>query len=212
MKIANGETMGTLILVRHGHVEGIEPSRFRGRTELALTPRGEREALAVRDRIASVWRPSIIFSSPMGRCRRTAERIAQAFHLHVRVEPELNDIDYGQWHGLTPDEVHAQWPDEVALWYAAPHRVAIPSGESLQDVATRVARLLRRIVHEHAGQTVVAVGHDSVNRVILLDALDLPLSRYWCITQAPAAIDVIDFEEHRLSVRTLNETQHLAVV
>jgi probable phosphoglycerate mutase len=53
------------------------------------------------------------------------------------------------------------------------------------------------------------VGHDSVNRVILLHALQLPLSRYWRLAQRPCAINEIDFSENGFVVQTVNETHHL---
>jgi len=55
----------------------------------------------------------------------------------------------------------------------------------------------------------VLVGHDSVNRVILLHALDLPLSRYWRLGQAPCAINEIEFSEDGFAVLSMNETYHL---
>ena len=56
--------MTKLILVRHGHVEGISPERFRGRAELPLTDTGRREAEATAARIAASWRPAAIYTSP----------------------------------------------------------------------------------------------------------------------------------------------------
>ena len=47
--------MTRILLMRHGHVEGIQPARFCGRADLRLTPRGFAEADAVAQRIASAW-------------------------------------------------------------------------------------------------------------------------------------------------------------
>ena len=63
--------MTKLILVRHGHVEGISPERFRGRAELPLTETGHREADATAKRIAASWRPAAIYTSPLGRSVET---------------------------------------------------------------------------------------------------------------------------------------------
>src|SRR5712691_11310599 len=59
--------MTKLLLVRHGHVEGISPERFRGRAELKLTAAGRREAEMTAARIAVSWRPAAIYTSPMSR-------------------------------------------------------------------------------------------------------------------------------------------------
>ncbi len=59
--------MTTLILTRHGHVEGIMPERFRGGLDLPLTDKGKRQAALRARRIASTWRPAAIYSSPLSR-------------------------------------------------------------------------------------------------------------------------------------------------
>jgi len=76
-------------------------------------------------------------------------------------------------------------------------------------VLARTVPALRDVIRRHLGDTVVLVGHDSVNRVILLHALDLPLSRYWRLGQAPCAINELDFSGDGFVVVSLNETSHL---
>ena len=81
--------------------------------------------------------------------------------------------------------------------------------ETLQDVLVRTLLALRDVVDRHPGDTVVLVAHDSVNRVILLHALGLPLSRYWRLGQHPCAINEIDFSGEDCTVLSMNETGHL---
>ncbi len=61
----------------------------------------------------------------------------------------------------------------------------------------------------HEGKTVVAVGHDSSNRVMLLTALEMPLSRYWSLRQDPCCVNVIVFDGYRCTIGRINETTHL---
>jgi broad specificity phosphatase PhoE len=201
--------MTQLILVRHGHVDWIAPERYRGRADLPLTEEGVRQARATSRRIEASWRPDAVYTSPMSRGVHTGRIIAEPWGLAVQATPALNDIDYGEWQGLTRDEARARWPEEVELWYRAPHLARIPGGESLQDVLARAARGLRAIVDRHVAKTVVLVGHDSVNRVILLHALDLPLSGYWRLAQSPCALNRLDALEDGFRVHSVNETWHL---
>jgi len=201
--------MTKIILVRHGHVEGISPERFRGRADLALTPEGCRQAEATARCIQATWTPAALYASPLSRCRTTAEAIGRPFGLTPTAVPGLMDIDYGEWQGLTPDEVGRKWPEPLDTWYRAPHWAAIPGGESLQDVLARTVAALRDVIGRHPSETVVVVGHDSVNRVILLHALDLPLSRYRRLGQDPCAINEIDFSADEFTVRSVNVTSHL---
>ena len=63
-----------------------------------------------------------------------------------------------------------------AAWFETPQLVRFPGGESLQDLAARVADALRFVLTRHTDGTIVIVGHDSVNRALLLQLLDLPLA------------------------------------
>ncbi len=201
--------MTEIILVRHGHVEGISPERFRGRADLVLTPEGRWQAEATARCIQATWTPGALYASPLSRCRTTAEAIGRPFGLTPTAVPGLMDIDYGEWQGLTPDEVGRKWPEPLDTWYRAPHWAAIPGGESLQDVLARTVAALRDVIGRHPKETVVLVGNDSVNRIILLHALDLPLSRYRRLGQDPCAINEIDFSAGEFTVRSVNGTSHL---
>ncbi|MBV8937842.1 MAG: histidine phosphatase family protein [Alphaproteobacteria bacterium] len=201
--------MTKIILVRHGHVEGISPERFRGRADLELTELGRRQAEETAARIAASWTLAALYSSPLSRCRVTAEAIGRCFGLTPVPLPELIDIDYGEWQGLTPEDVRRKSPEALATWYRSPQWADIPGGESLQQVLARVVAALRNVIGSRPEDTVVIVGHDSVNRVILLHALDLPLSRYWRLGQDPCAINEIDFSGGEFAVRSVNGTWHL---
>lgn len=89
--------MTKILLIRHGHVEGITPERFRGRGDLPLTSRGHEQAQAVAQRIASGWRPDAVYTSPLSRCTATANAIAKACSLEAQTLDDLVDIDYGAW-------------------------------------------------------------------------------------------------------------------
>jgi broad specificity phosphatase PhoE len=203
--------MTKIILTRHGHVDWIAPERFRGRADLALTDRGVEQARSTSRRVESLGPVAAVYTSPLRRCVRTGQIIAEPFSLEAQPTAALTDIDYGEWQGLTPDEARARWPQEVDLWYRRPDMVRIPGGESLQDVLARAANALRVVLDRHPQEIVVLVGHDSVNRVVLLHALELPLSRYWHLGQAPCAINQIEAARDRLFVRSLNETCHLGL-
>jgi len=172
--------MTKILLTRHGHVEGITPERFRGRQPLALTELGRAEAEA-------------------GACGLAAGE----------AHDELNDIDYGRWQFKTFADAKADDPALFAAWFETPQLVRFPGGESLQDLAARVANALRFVLTRHASDTIVIVGHDSVNRALLLQLLDLPLSAYWRFEQSPCCLNEIDVEGGNVWVRRINETRHL---
>jgi broad specificity phosphatase PhoE len=204
--------MTKILLTRHGHVEGIKPERFRGRAPLDLTARGRAEAAALAQRIATGWRPSHIYTSPMGRCIETATAIARACGIAAKTCDDLNDIDYGTWQFKTFAEARALDPGLFDTWFTSPQLVRFPSGESLQDLVARAANALRMVLARHPDETIVLVGHDSVNRALLLEFLDQPLSAYWRVAQNPCCLNEIDVSGERIFVLRVNETNYLDAI
>lgn len=199
-----------ILLTRHGHVEGIRPARFRGRAELPLTERGFAQADALAKRIAANWSPVAVFTSPLQRCVATGGKIAAACGVEGEVRDGLGDIDYGSWQMRTHAEVSAESPDAYRQWQSAPHLTRFPKGESLQDVMARTADVLREVLERYPGQTVVLVGHDSVNRVLLMQLLDMPLAVYWRLVQDPCALNELEVSgAGDVLVRRINDTSHL---
>lgn len=146
----------------------------------------------------------------MGRCIETGDAIGRPLALEVQAVDELNDIDYGSWQGMTPEEASRRWPEEVDAWFRTPHLAVIPGGETLAAVLSRSTAALREILHRHPKDTIVLVGHESINRILLLHTMELPLSRYWHFKQAPCAINELEFDGRSFVIWSINETCHLA--
>ena len=198
-----------ILLVRHGRTAWNREERFRGQSDVPLDEVGLEQAETTGRRIAGEWKPSAVYSSPLVRALRTAEIIAAKLGLKAQPHPGLNDIYYGQWQGLSVEEVKTGWPEEFGNWANAPHKVAIPDGESLEGLQARGVRTIRELVETHSGQTIVVVGHTVINRVILLGLLGLGLEKFWRIRQDTCAVSVIDCRDGEFTVVSLNDTCHL---
>lgn len=155
------------------------------------------------------WAISSVYASPLGRCLETASVIATPAAVDVQAVPELNDLDYGDWRWMTHDEARAADPGLFEQWFKAPDRVRFRNGKSLQDLAARAAEALRLIAGRQGDATVAVVSHDSVNRVLLMQALGLPLSAYWRIDQSPCGLSEVEIEADRFRVLRVNETAHV---
>ncbi len=200
-----------IVLTRHGQTEGIDPPRFRGRTELALCDHGRRQAVALAGAIARQFKPDIVLTSPLKQCRETGAVIAEACGIATQgVLAGLVDVDCGIWTLMTHADAASAFPREYARWKHMPQWVRFPSGESLQDVAARTADALRELWRLGGDKTAVLVGHDSVNKVALLQALDLPLSAYWRIEQEPCCINELFLDDQGgMRVMRFNDIAHL---
>jgi probable phosphoglycerate mutase len=203
--------MTKIILTRHGHVDGIDPPRFRGRMDLPLTELGKKQAKAVAARVAQTWQPTRVYSSPLSRCVVTGTEIAEACGIKIETVPDLIDLDYGAWQWRTYDDVRVAEPEAFAAWMATPHLVRFPSGESLQDIVARSANALRLVLARHPRDhdCVVMVGHDTINRALLLQLADQPLSAYWRLKQGPCCLNEIEIAAGRIAIHAINEVHHL---
>jgi probable phosphoglycerate mutase len=201
--------MTKILLTRHGHVDGILPERFRGRAELALTKKGVAQAEALAARIARAWKPVVVYTSALQRCVVTGTIIANVCGAKAIPLEGLMDIDYGAWQMRSHDEIKTDAPEAYRLWRASPQRMRFPDGESLQDLVARTADVVRLVLERHPTDTVVMVGHDSVNRAILMQFLDQPLSAYWRLVQDPCALNEVDVDGGDIRVRRINDTSHL---
>jgi probable phosphoglycerate mutase len=198
-----------VILVRHGQTAWNRVERFRGRADVPLDETGLAQARATAERVARQWTPTAVYTSPLGRARKTAEVIAAPLGLPVQPDDGLLDIDYGEWQGLTTEEVRLRWPEALTAWFAAPQTTRVPAGETLKAVRSRAVRSLGRITSDHEGQTVCVVAHHVVNRLILLEVLGLRNERFWHIRQDTCAINVFEAQAGDFTLVSLNDTCHL---
>jgi ribonuclease H / adenosylcobalamin/alpha-ribazole phosphatase len=195
-------------LLRHGQTEHTPERRFSGRNELplSLTGRAEAEAAAVR---AAGLGVEVVVASPLRRTRETAEIVGASLGLPVTFDKDLVELDFGDLEGLTFDEAAAKHP-LAARRFMADVSVAAPGGESIADVATRVARARRRILSEHSGRTVLIVSHVTPIKLFLAAGLGVGDEVVHRVFLDAASLSTVTWSsDGRASVRAVNDTAHL---
>ena len=154
--------MGELILVRHGETEWSRARRHTGRTDVPLTPLGEKQAGALRGALAgrTITRTLV---SPAERARRTAELAGLPAD---GTDPDLWEWDYGGYEGVSSQEIREERPG----WYlwddgVVPGDAAHP-GETVEQVGARADAVLARTRPLLADGDVALVAHGHVLRVL----------------------------------------------
>ena len=155
-------------LVRHGQTIMNAQVRFRGRLDVPLNEVGRAEAQeAARALVGSGL--VAVYTSPLGRAREVAEAIAVRNGVGaVREQPDLINLDYGAWEGLTKEEAAAVDPVAWAAYVGVPEEAVCPEGEAVALAADRVVAGLRAIARQHPGQSVAAVSHGVMLRLAVL--------------------------------------------
>ena len=152
-----------LLLVRHGQSEWNAIGRWQGQADPPLSALGEEQARDAAGRLGATGFSAVV-SSDLQRARRTAEILAEALGLGVRVDPDLREIDVGQWQGLTRTEIEAGWPNALADWSAG-RSEAPPGGETRAHLAERARAALARAAAEASpGDHVLLVSHGALVR------------------------------------------------
>ena len=142
--------MTQLVIARHGETDWNVGEVFRGRADVPLNGTGLAQAEALGHHLAGLD-VEAVYSSPLKRAVDTALAVSMHHALEVTVTPELVDFDYGAWQGLTQQQVRERYPELHERWLKEPHLVAMPDGESLDDVARRARRRVDSVVADHHG-------------------------------------------------------------
>ena len=201
-----------IFLVRHGETSWNREGRFQGQIDVPLNDIGLRQADAVADALKDVAFDRII-SSGLSRALRTALPLASRMRLGMGVETDddLREIGHGLWEGCTAAEVEAMYPGALALWHTRPETVVMPEGESLADVQNRAWPALLRIAEEK-GETIAVFTHDAVLKVLLMKALDCPLSCFWRFQLANGSITLLELGDKGWRIPLMGEAGHLGAV
>ena len=197
-----------LFVVRHGETAWSRERRFAGSRDVALEPEGLRQCEAVARALASQV-VAAVYASPLERARASAELIAKPHRLPVEIDPAFGEMAFGEWEGLTREEVAARFPAAYEEWRHAPHLVRIAGGETLSQVAERARGAVQALAASHTGETIVLVTHAIVTRLIVLDALGLGPERLWTVDATPAGITEIEYEPGWATVHRMNTLAHL---
>jgi alpha-ribazole phosphatase/probable phosphoglycerate mutase len=124
--------------------------------------------------------------------------------MQAHAVPDLCEIDFGAFEGLTYAEVESRYPQEYKQWMERPTEIKFPGGESFAGMKDRVIGFLISLLRNHGSQTVLTISHGGVNRILLADALGLSGDKIFRIEQAYAAVNVIDYSAQSALVKLVN--------
>jgi probable phosphoglycerate mutase len=198
-----------LLLIRHGEVDANVEYRFLGRRDDPLNDTGLAQAGRIGELCESLPIDAV-YSSPKERARTTAQAIADATGVALRLDPRLVELDFGDWEGLTRRQIidgDLDRQEFIARWDRDP-TLAAPGGESLAAVQERVVAFADDMIRSHAGETLAVVSHMGPIKALLCAALDVPLTGARRLFLDPGTVSVVDWST-RPVVRLVNSHAHL---
>jgi probable phosphoglycerate mutase len=202
----------TFVLLRHGATELTREKRFSGSggSDPELSPAGRLQAERAAAALAARGTVQAVVTSPMRRCRETAEVVAGRLGLDIRVEEGLREVNFGAWEGLTFAEVRERHPEDLTEWLASAKAEPTGGGESFAHVARRVALARDKLLARYAGRTVLLLTHVTPVKTLVRLALGAPPEALFRMDISPASLSVLAYyADGNASVRLLNDTGHL---
>lgn len=179
-----------LILVRHGVTSWNERNRFQGWSDVPLSAQGRRQAIRLK-RALNGEAVAAVYSSDLSRAFETACAVAEPHKIKVQIRPELRELDFGKWEGLTCEAAHHSYPAQARAWLTRHGSFRPPEGETLATLSRRVCRCLRTLWTEHDNAAVV-VTHGGPIRAILSRVLGLSVARFWQIKVDPGSFSILE--------------------
>lgn len=180
--------MVTIILLRHGestaNVQRVLAGRLPG---VELTDRGREQVARVAHELPRI---DVIRHSTIDRCAETARIVAQNRDVIVTEDSRFDEVDYGEWSGLSLDDLQTR-----AHWervQQSPHTFEFPGGELMTHVFERAVDGLTSLINDLGPeQTGLIVSHGDVIKAMVAHAVGAGLSNFQRFGVQPAQFCVL---------------------
>jgi probable phosphoglycerate mutase len=197
-----------LCMVRHGETAWNAEHRVQGQLDIPLNDIGLKQAHAVGAALKGE-RFDAIYSSDLARARQTAEPIANALSMTLRIEQDLRERHYGIFERLTYAEVRQKYPEDYARFEARDPDYAFRTGESLTHFSARSIAVVSTIVNRHANQNILVFTHGGVLDKLYRHITGMPLSAERNFGIPNAGLNRVEITADGWRIRVWADVAHL---
>lgn len=194
--------MTKILLIRHGETDYVDEA-LAGRIDSPLNAEGRMQSLRVAEALKHLSIDAI-YVSPLKRTQETAQPLAKFLKLDVKIKLELNQVNFGDWQGLTFDELikDPNWK----TFQENPALAKIPGGEDGFMVRERVSKSIQDLISQYLSESVIAIfSHGSIIRHTISHLIGLPLENLNQIRIAPASISTLAISGDKGKLLHLNQ-------
>lgn len=211
-----------VIIVRHGQSTYNTERRIQGRSDAStLTQKGYEDALKVGAALSHLTFAAV-YTSPLQRAKKTAELIVGSTTSAIQPTDKLSEIDLPLWEGMLLQDVRDKFAEDYRRWQQQPDELLMmlpPEGTRkhfpVLALYEQAGQFWQEILPHHAGETILIIGHNGINRALISTALDISPSRYHAIQQSNCGISVLNFAGELgqpVQLESLNQTAHLGEI
>jgi probable phosphoglycerate mutase len=197
-----------IYITRHGETEWNRIRRFQGQGDSPLTELGMQQASWLGMRLKDIGIKKI-YSSPLGRAKKTAEIINQFVHVDIELDERLKEIHVGDWEGQLITDIEKSMPQEHYDFWHNPVEFKIDNQESFQSVQDRAADFFENILATHSTGKLLIVAHAIILKGLLNYIQGRHLTLFWEGSHIlPTSLSRVNSEDDRLSVAYLSDISH----
>ena len=201
-----GKPTCRILLFRHGETANFKEVCFNGHYDVELSERGEKQFQHWAE-ILKQENFKAIYSSDLKRTHNSAHFIAKKHGLEPISYPELRELSFGTWEGMSFSEVEVAYPGQMEVRMESVTTFQADGGETYPQLQTRVIPKFEEIVARHPNDQIVMVCHGGVNRVILSHLLGIPMDKIFRVHQDYAALNIIQYYEKEPIVEYIGNTE-----
>ena len=197
-----------IYLIRHARTIANEEKRYVGWEDVDLAEEGYLQA----ERLASRFQDipiSALFSSDLLRAVKTAEALGKGRGIKLERDPALREIHFGEWEGLTLEEIMLGYDGEMRKWYKNPFQNSPPGGESFQDVCARIEKFITSLAPPKREGAIAIVSHGGAIRSILHKYMGLREKEIWRIHVENTSVSLLQSNGATFDVIFANDFSHL---
>ena len=143
-----------------------------------------------------------LFSSPMDRCRETAEPIARALNIPVQISEAINEVDFGEWQGAEMPTLNKD--EEWKRWTKYRSGRQLPQGEIMVAIQARVVSEMIRLNQLFPADHIVLVSHGDPIRAAICHWLGIPLDFMVRLELSPGSLSVVKLAPDQPFVQCIN--------
>ncbi len=199
----------TVLLIRHGETSWNTLGKFQGCTDIELSEDGIKQAGLLENRLKGDF--DYIYASPLSRAFETANILAEHTDKEVVIAPEIREINFGEWEGLTIHEITVKYPDVFKAWRTDKAESYICGGDtSIHNATNRAKKCILDIVSKHKGKKIAIVAHGGIIKAGLIGIFEWDMTMYHKMALGNTCINTLTFNEELKPILVgLNDTNHL---
>nr|MBC8331375.1 alpha-ribazole phosphatase [Anaerolineae bacterium] len=184
-------------------------NRFQGQSDVPLNARGHEQAAQLAAHLATE-KFNAIYASDLNRAWDTAQAIAAHHTCPLITEPRLREGNFGKWEGCTFDELEKRDPERVKAWMEDVGHFTPPDGETLHELAERVAAAYADIAAKHTNDEIILiVAHGGSMQMLIRHLLNLPINNFWQFHLSHCSVSKIAVYPEGAIINLFNDICHL---